>query len=45
MTKLYSELAEWWPLMSAPANYAEEAVDHSELEPGTYELFVCVKPG
>lgn len=23
--KLYSELAEWWPLMSAPAEYEEEA--------------------
>jgi SAM-dependent methyltransferase len=25
MTKLYSELAEWWPLMSDPADYEEEA--------------------
>ena len=25
MTKLYNELADWWPLMSAPADYAEEA--------------------
>jgi len=25
VTKLYSELADWWPLMSAPADYAEEA--------------------
>ena len=24
-TKLYNDLAEWWPLMSAPADYAEEA--------------------
>ena len=24
-TKLYRELADWWPLMSAPADYAEEA--------------------
>lgn len=24
-TKLYSQLADWWPLMSAPADYAEEA--------------------
>ena len=23
--KLYNDLAEWWPLMSAPADYAEEA--------------------
>ncbi len=23
--KLYDELADWWPLFSAPANYAEEA--------------------
>ena len=25
MTKLYSELAEWWPLLSAPEDYEEEA--------------------
>lgn len=25
MTKLYEELADWWPLMSAPCDYAEEA--------------------
>src|SRR5688572_17966123 len=25
MTKLYTELAEWWPLLSAPADYEEEA--------------------
>jgi SAM-dependent methyltransferase len=25
MPKLYEELAPWWPLMSAPADYAEEA--------------------
>jgi SAM-dependent methyltransferase len=25
MTKIYDELSEWWPLMSAPAEYAEEA--------------------
>jgi trans-aconitate methyltransferase len=25
MAKLYDELAAWWPLMSAPADYAEEA--------------------
>jgi hypothetical protein len=25
--KLYNELAEWWPLMSAPADYAEEAAE------------------
>lgn len=24
-TKLYEDLAEWWPLMSAPADYEEEA--------------------
>lgn len=23
--KLYDELAEWWPLLSSPADYAEEA--------------------
>ena len=26
--KLYTELAEWWPLLSAPAEYAEEAAAH-----------------
>lgn len=25
MSRLYDELAEWWPLVSAPADYAEEA--------------------
>src|SRR3954469_10230569 len=25
MPKLYEELADWWPLMSAPADYEEEA--------------------
>ncbi len=25
MPKLYNELASWWPLLSAPADYAEEA--------------------
>ncbi|MBA3271300.1 MAG: class I SAM-dependent methyltransferase [Acidobacteria bacterium] len=25
LPKLYSELAEWWPLMSAPSDYEEEA--------------------
>jgi trans-aconitate methyltransferase len=25
MTKLYNELADWWPLMSAPKDYEEEA--------------------
>ena len=25
MTKLYSELAPWWPVMSSPADYVEEA--------------------
>src|SRR4051812_21332235 len=25
--KLYSELASWWPLMSPPSEYVEEAAD------------------
>ena len=25
--RLYAELAEWWPLMSPPSHYVEEAVD------------------
>lgn len=28
--KLYTDLASWWPLMSAPANYAEEAAFYRE---------------
>lgn len=30
MTKLYTELADWWPLMSAPTDYAEEAAFYFE---------------
>jgi hypothetical protein len=30
-TNLYSELAEWWPLVSAPADYAEEASRYAEV--------------
>jgi ubiquinone/menaquinone biosynthesis C-methylase UbiE len=30
VTKLYSDLADWWPLMSAPADYAEEAAFYFE---------------
>ena len=29
--KLYSELADWWPLFSSPADYAEEASQYAEL--------------
>jgi SAM-dependent methyltransferase len=29
MPKLYDELASWWPLMSAPADYEEEAAFYS----------------
>jgi SAM-dependent methyltransferase len=29
MPKLYDELAAWWPLMSAPASYAEEAATYN----------------
>ena len=31
MPRLYSELAEWWPLLSAPSDYAEEAGYFREL--------------
>jgi SAM-dependent methyltransferase len=31
MTKLYDELAAWWPLLSAPADYAEEAAIYQRL--------------
>src|SRR3954454_16867433 len=30
MPKLYDELAEWWPLMSAPDEYEEEAAFYEE---------------
>jgi SAM-dependent methyltransferase len=29
--KLYSSLAEWWPLLSAPTEYEEEAAQYSRL--------------
>jgi SAM-dependent methyltransferase len=29
--KLYRELAEWWPLLSAPEEYAEEAEEYRQL--------------
>jgi hypothetical protein len=29
--KLYDELAEWWPLFSAPAGYAEEAAFFADV--------------
>ena len=29
--KLYRELAAWWPLFSAPEDYAEEAEDYRRL--------------
>jgi SAM-dependent methyltransferase len=31
MLKLYDELAAWWPLMSAPADYEEEAATYNAL--------------
>jgi SAM-dependent methyltransferase len=38
MMRMYSDLASWWPLLSAPADYAEEAesfVSMMELQPAT----------
>ncbi|HET9248393.1 MAG TPA: class I SAM-dependent methyltransferase [Actinomycetota bacterium] len=29
--RLYRELAEWWPLLSAPEDYAEEAAEYTSL--------------
>jgi hypothetical protein len=29
--RLYTDLAAWWPLMSAPADYAEEAAFYADL--------------
>ena len=34
MTKLYSELAEWWPLLSAPEDYEEEAAFYTKALKG-----------
>jgi trans-aconitate methyltransferase len=31
MTRLYSELAEWWPLLSGPEEYAEEAAVYARV--------------
>jgi ubiquinone/menaquinone biosynthesis C-methylase UbiE len=30
MTRLYDDLAAWWPLMSAPSEYAEEAAFYGD---------------
>ena len=35
--KLYDELAEWWPLFSAPADYAEEAAFFARVLNDAYE--------
>jgi SAM-dependent methyltransferase len=29
--RLYRELADWWPLLSAPEGYAEEAAEYTRL--------------
>jgi SAM-dependent methyltransferase len=34
MTKLYSELTEWWPLLSAPEDYEEEAAFYTKTLKG-----------
>ena len=39
MPKLYDELADWWPLMSAPADYEEEAVFYGDQLAGA-----CARP-
>jgi SAM-dependent methyltransferase len=39
MPKLYDELAHWWPLMSAPAEYEEEAAFWAEQLAGA-----CARP-
>jgi SAM-dependent methyltransferase len=31
LPRLYDELAEWWPLLSAPEEYAEEAAEYRRL--------------
>src|ERR1700712_4684117 len=39
MPKLYDALAAWWPLMSAPADYQEEAAFYADALAGA-----CVRP-
>ena len=39
MPKLYEELADWWPLMSAPAEYEEEAAFYAAALSGA-----CLRP-
>ncbi len=39
MTKLYHELAAWWPLLSAPADYAEAAAFYHQV---ITWLFLCL---
>lgn len=33
--KLYGDLASWWPLLSAPADYAEEAAFFERHSPAS----------
>jgi hypothetical protein len=35
--KLYGELASWWPLLSSPADYAEEAAFYERILVGASE--------
>ena len=37
IVKLYEELAEWWPLFSAPEDYAEEAAFFARVLNDVYE--------
>jgi trans-aconitate methyltransferase len=45
--KLYHELAEWWPLLSAPADYAEEAALYQRalIESATRPLTTLLELG
>ena len=38
MTRLYSELAEWWPLLSAPEDYEEEAAFYTSALKGACRI-------
>ena len=50
LPRLYTDLAPWWPLLSSPDDYVEEAEeyvigDNSELwDYGGGEMFVGIKP-
>jgi SAM-dependent methyltransferase len=43
--RLYRDLAEWWPLLSAPEEYAEEAADYARLLEGAGDVRTVLELG